>query len=44
MAPFAGAHKNLERYFDRLVQRPSFARVVEEAQPYFKMFPARQDA
>jgi glutathione S-transferase len=37
--PFGDSHKNVARYFDRLLQRPSFARVVEEAKPYFKMFP-----
>jgi glutathione S-transferase len=37
--PFGDAHKNLAAYFDRLMQRPSFARVVKEAQPYFKLFP-----
>ena len=37
--PFRGTHKNAAGYFDRLMQRPSFVRVVEEAQPYFKMFP-----
>ncbi len=29
----------VKRYHDRLLARPSFARVVEEAQPYFKFFP-----
>jgi glutathione S-transferase len=38
VAPFA-AHKNLAAYFERLSQRPSFARVVAEAQPYFANFP-----
>ena len=37
--PFAGTHSNAAAYLDRLMQRPSFARVLEEAQPYFKMFP-----
>ncbi len=39
VAPFADSHKNLAGYFERLMQRPSFARVIEEAQPYFKMMP-----
>ena len=34
-----GTHSNAAAYLDRLMQRPSFARVLEEAQPYFKMFP-----
>lgn len=37
--PLRDTYKNAAEYFDRLMQRPSFARVVEEAQPYFKLFP-----
>jgi len=37
--PLAETHRNAAAYLDRLKQRPSFARVLEEAQPYFKMFP-----
>lgn len=37
--PFGESHKNIAAYFDRLMARPSFARVIEEAQPYFAMFP-----
>jgi glutathione S-transferase len=37
--PFADTHKNLAAYFQRLLARPSFARVVKEAAPYFAMFP-----
>jgi len=37
--PFAETHPNLTKYLDRLMRRPSFARVLEEAQPYFKYFP-----
>ena len=37
--PFEDAHGNVARYLDRLMQRPSFARVVEEARPYFGLFP-----
>jgi glutathione S-transferase len=37
--PFDGAHKNLAAYFERLKARPSFARVIREAEPYFRMFP-----
>jgi glutathione S-transferase len=32
-------HKNAARYLGRLMERPSFARVVEEAQPYLALFP-----
>jgi glutathione S-transferase len=37
--PFEQTHANVARYLERLMQRPSFARVVEEAQPYFGLFP-----
>lgn len=37
--PFGDGHSNLAAYLQRLRQRPSFARVLEEAGPYFAMFP-----
>jgi glutathione S-transferase len=37
--PFPNEHKNLAAYFDRLAQRQSFRRVIDEARPYFPMFP-----
>jgi glutathione S-transferase len=37
--PFPAEHKNLAAYFERLKARPSFARVIEEAKPYFNMVP-----
>jgi glutathione S-transferase len=37
--PFGDAHSNVTAYFDRLTARPSFARVIKEAEPYFSMFP-----
>jgi glutathione S-transferase len=37
--PFALTHKNVAAYFNRLLERPSYARVLKEAQPYFAMFP-----
>ena len=37
--PFAGTHKNAAAYLDRLKERPSFARVIKEAQPYFDLIP-----
>ena len=40
VAPFDAAHRNLSAYFQRLQARPSFARVLKEAGPYFAMFPA----
>jgi glutathione S-transferase len=39
VVPFGETHKNLSAYFERLQARPSFARVLKEAEPYFKMFP-----
>jgi glutathione S-transferase len=37
--PFGATHKHAAAYLRRLMQRPSFARVLQEAQPYFEMFP-----
>ena len=37
--PFEGRHKNAAGYLNRLMDRPSFARVVEEARPYRVLFP-----
>ncbi|AZO60879.1 glutathione S-transferase family protein [Mesorhizobium sp. M1A.F.Ca.IN.022.07.1.1] len=37
--PFGDKFPAVKRYHDRLLERPSFARVIEEAQPYFKFFP-----
>jgi glutathione S-transferase len=37
--PFADARPSLANYLERLEARPSFARVLEEAAPYFHMFP-----
>lgn len=37
--PFAARHPRLQGYFQRLLARPSFARVVEEAKPYRHFFP-----
>jgi glutathione S-transferase len=39
VVPFGEAHGRLAGYLDRLMARPSFARVLEEAQPYFPLFP-----
>jgi glutathione S-transferase len=38
--PLASQHPNVAAYLERLMQRPSYARVLTEAQPYFHMFPA----
>jgi len=37
--PFDPAQRNLQAYFDRLMSRPSYARALKEAEPYFAMFP-----
>ncbi|MCV3207832.1 glutathione S-transferase family protein [Mesorhizobium sp. YC-39] len=37
--PFGDKYPAAKRYHDRLLERPSVARVIEEAQPYFKLFP-----
>ena len=37
--PFEETQKNLAAYFERLKARPSFARVLKEAEPYFQMVP-----
>lgn len=39
VAPLRAGHPNLASYLARLQARPSFARVLSEAQPYFALFP-----
>ena len=39
VVPLRDTHKNAAAYLGRLMERPSFARAVEEAQPYFALFP-----
>jgi glutathione S-transferase len=39
VAPLDGSHPNVSAYLDRLLARPSFVRVLQEAEPYFAMFP-----
>ena len=39
VVPFADTQKNLPEYLERLMARPSFARVLAEAEPYFALFP-----
>jgi glutathione S-transferase len=41
--PFGDTHKNIAAYFGRLMERPSFARAVGEATPYFHLFPNEDD-
>ena len=37
--PLGAGHASVARYLERLQARPSFARVLREAEPYFAMFP-----
>ncbi|TCR68815.1 glutathione S-transferase family protein [Bosea sp. BK604] len=39
VVPFRDSHPAIAAYFERLLQRPSFARAVEEAEPYRHLFP-----
>jgi glutathione S-transferase len=43
LTPFAGTYDNLSSYLGRLMARPSFARALEEAQPYFALFPMERN-
>jgi glutathione S-transferase len=39
LMPLGDTHKNAARYLGRLMERPSFARAVKEAQPYLQLMP-----
>ena len=39
LEPFGAAHPNLAAYLERLKARPSVARAMREAEPYFHMVP-----
>jgi glutathione S-transferase len=39
VVPFSDTHPHVAAYFERLVARPSFARVLDEARPWFRYFP-----
>jgi glutathione S-transferase len=39
VTPFGDTHKNTAAYLSRLLERPSFARAVKEAEPYRAFFP-----
>ncbi|WP_397452864.1 glutathione S-transferase family protein [Pseudomonas sp. NA-150] len=43
LQPFPTDHPHLIAYFDRLVERPSVRRVIDEARPYFSLYPFAQD-
>ena len=38
--PFTDTHKNAAAYLERLMARPSYARALEEAKPFFHYLPA----
>lgn len=39
--PLAPEHANLADYFERLLARPSIARVIDQAKPWLKYYPGR---
>lgn len=39
--PFSAEHKRLSAYFERLLARPSVARAIEQARPFFRYYPKR---
>jgi glutathione S-transferase len=39
LVPFDSGHPNVAAYFDRLAQRPSTRRVIDEARPFFQYYP-----
>lgn len=41
LLPFSARYAALSAYYERLLARPSFARVITEARPYFDLFPLR---
>lgn len=42
--PLGNTYTHAARYLARLMERPSFARALREAEPYFKFFPYRDEA
>ncbi|MBB3410120.1 glutathione S-transferase [Rhizobium sp. BK316] len=43
LVPLTEKRPELEAYYRRLLERPSFARVLKEALPYFKFYPYKED-
>jgi glutathione S-transferase len=39
IVPLGSKYPNTRAYLGRLMTRPSYARVLSEAEPYFSMFP-----
>ena len=42
LTPFQAEHVHLAAYFERLIQRPSVARTLREARPWFAFFPFKE--
>jgi glutathione S-transferase len=42
VSPFSASHPRAGAYFERLMARASIARTVDEARPYFPLFPLRE--
>ncbi|NLS05062.1 glutathione S-transferase family protein [Rhizobium sp. P32RR-XVIII] len=42
LVPFGEGQPKLKAYYERLLERPSFARVLKEALPYFKFYPYKK--
>jgi glutathione S-transferase len=40
--PFGPEQGHLQAYFERLLDRPSMRRTLQEARPFFSMFPYRE--
>lgn len=43
LLPFPEEYHHLQSYFERLMARPSVKQVLDEAKPYFSMYPFAQD-
>lgn len=43
LVPFPAECTGLSAYFERLMERPSVRRVIDEAKPYFAMYPFAKD-
>jgi len=42
VCPFPGEHRQLAAYFERLLARPSVARTLQEARPFFRFYPVKE--
>lgn len=42
LVPFGAEHVRLAAYFERLLQRPSVARTLQEAKPFLQYYPYRE--